>query len=126
MLFARHCIREATMIRDQALALALALPAAADHPHFDRVAVKAGKGRIFATFGQAGDMNVKLTPDEQALFAESAPGAVAPIAGGWGRQGWTRIELAVADEPLVRSVLNAAWRGAAPKTLLAAPAAPLT
>ncbi len=114
------------MNRDQALALALALPAAADHPHFDRVAVKAGKGRIFATFGRAGDMNVKLTPDEQALFAESAPGAFAPIAGGWGRQGWTRVDLAGADEPLVRSVLNAAWRGAAPKTLLAAHAALLT
>ncbi len=108
------------MNREEALALALALPEAADHPHFDRTAVKAGKGRIFATFGRAGDMNVKLTPDEQALFAESAPAAVAPIAGGWGRQGWTRVELGSADEALVRSVLNAAWRGAAPKTLLAA------
>jgi hypothetical protein len=108
------------MNRDQALALALALPEAADHPHFDRTAVRAGKGRIFATFGRAGDMNVKLTPDEQALFTESAAEAVAPIGGGWGRQGWTRVELAKADEPLVRSVLNAAWCGAAPKKLLAA------
>jgi hypothetical protein len=108
------------MTRDDTLALALALPEAADHPHFDRTAVKAGKGRIFATFGRTGDMNVKLTPDEQALFTQSAPEAVAPISGGWGRQGWTQVALDKADEPLVRSVLTAAWRGAAPKKLLAA------
>jgi hypothetical protein len=107
------------MTRDAALALALALPGTADHPHFDRTAVKVLKGRIFATFGRAGDMNVKLTPDEQEMFAEGGSGAVAPIAGGWGRQGWTRIELAGADEGLVRSLLLASWRGAAPKALLA-------
>lgn len=108
------------MTRDEALEIALALPGAADHPHVDRVAVRAGKGRIFATFGAAGDMNVRLTADEQTLFAESAPGVVGAVAGGWGRQGWTRVELAAADAALVRSLLDAAWRGAAPKRLLAA------
>lgn len=108
------------MTRDQALALALTLPEAAAHPHFDRTAVRAGKGRIFATFGAAGDMNVKLAADEQALFVESGSGAVAAVAGGWGRQGWTRVELAAADRPLVASILNAAWRGAAPAKLRAA------
>ncbi|WP_439572916.1 MmcQ/YjbR family DNA-binding protein [Phreatobacter sp.] len=108
------------MTRDEALSLALGLPEAASHPHFDRTAVKAGKGRIFATFGTGGDMNVKLGPDEQALFVESGGGAVRPVAGGWGRQGWTRVELSAADRALVLSILNAAWRGAAPPKLLAA------
>ena len=58
------------MTRDEALSLALGLPEAAAHPHFDRTAVRAGKGRIFATFGAGGDMNVKLGPDEQALFVD--------------------------------------------------------
>jgi hypothetical protein len=108
------------MTRDDALALALALPETLAAPHFDRTAVKVAKGRIFATFGAAGDMNVKLTPDEQEMFVETGAGAVSAIAGGWGRQGWTRVELARADRPLVLSLLNAAWRGAAPPKLLAA------
>lgn len=108
------------MTRDDALALALALPETEAAPHFDRTAVKVLKGRIFATFGKAGDLNVKLAPDEQEMFVESGGGTVAAIAGGWGRQGWTRVELARADGPLVRSLLLAAWRGAAPKKLLAA------
>lgn len=108
------------MTHDDALACALAMPEAVAHPHFDRTAVRAGKGRIFATFGRSGDMNVRLTPDEQALFAESAADAVAPLAGGWGRQGWTSVSLGAADRALVMSILAAAWRGAAPKTLLSA------
>lgn len=108
------------MTRDDTLMLALGLPETLAAPHFDRTAVKVTKGRIFATFGAAGDMNVKLTPDEQEMFAESAPGVVAAISGGWGRQGWTRVELKAADQPLILSLLAAAWRGAAPAKLLAA------
>ncbi|MGU9979516.1 MmcQ/YjbR family DNA-binding protein [Phreatobacter sp. HK31-P] len=108
------------MTHDDAFACALAMPEAAAHPHFDRTAVRAGKGRIFATFGATGDMNVRLTPDEQAFFIESAPAIVAPVAGGWGRQGWTTVSLRAADKALVMSILTAAWRGAASKKLLAA------
>lgn len=108
------------MTREEALSLALALPEAAAHPHFDRVAVKVAKGRILATFGRDGDMNVKLARDEQALFVDSAPGAVCAVAGGWGRMGWTRVVLADADRPLVLSLLHAGWRNAAPRRLLAA------
>jgi hypothetical protein len=108
------------MTRDEALALALDLPETAAAPHFDRTAVKVAKGRIFATFGAAGDMNVKLTRDEQEMFVESAPGIVSAIAGGWGRQGWTRVELKGGHRPLVLSLLRAAWQGAAPAKLLAA------
>jgi len=108
------------MTRDDALTLALGLPETLPAPHFDRTAVRIAKGRIFATFGAARDMNVKLTPDEQEMFAGSAPGVVSAIPGGWGRQGWTRVDLTDADEPLVLSLLAAAWRGAAPAKLLAA------
>lgn len=104
------------MTRDEALGHALALPDALAQAHFDRMAVRAGKGRIFATVGTA-DVNLRLTPDEQALFVDSAPVLVAPVAGGWGRQGWTRLALDGADEALLHSLLAAAWRGAAPAKL---------
>jgi hypothetical protein len=112
------------MTRDDVLAMALALPETEAAPHFDRTAVKVHKGRIFATFGAAGDMNVKLTPDEQAIYVESASEAVSVIAGGWGRMGWTRVALAEADRALLLSILHAGWRNAAPKKLLAAYSTP--
>lgn len=110
------------MTRKEALALALALPETASHPHVDRIAVKVAKGRILATFGAAGDMNVKLTPHDQEMAAESAPEAVSAIPGGWGCMGWARVDLARTDRALVLSLLCAAWRNAAPRKLLAAQA----
>ena len=103
------------MNSDDALSLALTLPETEAAPHFDRTAVKVRKGRVLATFGAGGDMNVKLSPDEQALYVESAPETVAVISGGWGRMGWTRVALAQADRDLVLSILHAGWRNAAPK-----------
>ena len=108
------------MNSDEALSLALTLPETKSAPHFDRTAVKVLKGRILATFGAGGDMNVKLSLDEQALYVESAPEAVSVISGGWGRMGWTQVKLVKADAPLVRSILAAAWRNAAPKKPLTA------
>lgn len=101
---------------EDALAIALAMPQAASQPHFDRLAVKVEKGRIFATFKvAAASLNVMLSPDDQALFCESAPGIVAPLAGGWGRMGFVSVDVAAADEALVRSILAAAHRRAQPK-----------
>ncbi len=100
---------------DQALRLALTLPETEAAPHMDRTAVRVRKGRIFATL--AADrlsMNVKLTPDEQALYVEAIGGALAPVANAWGRQGWTTMTLGLIDETTATAVLTTAWRGAAP------------
>src|SRR2546430_15116801 len=35
---------------------------------------------------------VKLTPEQQELFARARPAAFAPVKGGWGRGGATRSE----------------------------------
>lgn len=104
------------MTREDALQLALGLPDTVAAPHFDRTAVKVAKGRIFATLSADGhDMNVKLTPDEQPIYVDSAPDLVSAIPNAWGRQGWTQLKLGAADRPLVEALLTAAWRGAAPR-----------
>ena len=104
------------MTRDEALQLALGLPDTTAAPHFDRTAVKVTKGRIFATLSADGhDMNVKLTPDEQPIYVDSAPDLLGAIPNAWGRQGWTQLKLAAADRNLVEALLTAAWRGAAPQ-----------
>jgi hypothetical protein len=107
------------MTADDFRALALALPEAAEDEHMGHPDFRV-RGKIFATLGPDGDWGmVKLTPDQQRLFVRTSPAAFAPVDGGWGRRGATRVTLAVADEPTVRQALTAAWRNTAPKRLAA-------
>jgi YjbR len=74
------------------------------HPDF-RV-----NGRIFATLDAKEEWGVvMLTPEEQLEFMRSTKKVFVPAAGAWGRQGCTRIHLADADEPTVRSAVITAW-----------------
>ena len=88
--------------------IALALPGAAEYPHFDRRAFKA---RItFATLAPDGlTANIKFAPDEQALKCAVAPDAFAALENAWGRQGWTRATLAALSEPELEAALK--WPG---------------
>jgi hypothetical protein len=88
-------------------AIAMSFDGAESRPHVDRVAVRA---RImFASFTTDGDgSNVNLTLDEQADFCARCPG-FAPLDNGWGRRGWTAIDLTAAQEPDVRDALAAAY-----------------
>jgi hypothetical protein len=100
--------------------LALSLPEAAESSHFDvpdfRVA-----GKIFATAGRIDGKSVlKLTPDQQQMLCEAEPDMFEPVAGGWGRKGWTNLVLAKADAQTAKSALWMAWRNTAPKKLLKA------
>ena len=95
--------------------LALALPAASEAPHFHRLAFRTPR-RIFATLdAAAGDLNLMFDPELRDFYGEQAPEAFAPVAGGWGRKGATRCDLAAVDEPTLISALTAAHRLAAPK-----------
>jgi len=100
-------------------AVALEFPGAIEGGHFDVVDFRAG-GRIFATLRQAdGRAVVKLTPDQQRLLAETMPGFLAPVPGGWGLKGWSRLDLAAVSAADARHVLEIAWRNVAPKRLKA-------
>lgn len=98
-------------------ALALAFPGAAESSHFDVADFRVGR-TIFATLREAEDRAVvKLTPDQQRLLMETMPGLLAPVPGGWGLKGWSRLDLRLAREGDVRHVLETAWRNVAPKKL---------
>jgi len=100
-------------------ALALELPEAVESAHMGHPDFRV-RGKIFATLGpkEAWGM-VMLTPEQQERIQELVPEAFAPTAGGWGKRGCTRVELAAARTPAVRMALAAAWRNKAPKTLAA-------
>ncbi len=100
---------------ERARALALALPAASEAPHFHRLAFRTPR-KMFATLdAQAGDLNLMFDPDLRDFYCEQAPYAFAPVAGGWGRMGATRCDLQAVDEPTLISALQAAHQLAAPK-----------
>jgi hypothetical protein len=94
--------------------IALSLDGTTEAPHFDRAAFKVR--RIYVTLAaDEKTANFKFTPDEQEFKCLLAPKAFQPVAGGWGRQGWTTAtlsEMSVAD---LRQALDMAWRHAMPK-----------
>ncbi len=105
------------MTEAHARTLALALPEAASHAHFDREAFRAGKGRVFMTLGR-GSANLKLVPDQAAMLIEAEPQVFVSL-GGWTRQGYVGVKLDAIDRDRFEVLLRMAWRHAAPKRLAA-------
>jgi hypothetical protein len=90
--------------------MALGLEGAIEGAHMSHPDFRIG-GRIFASIRQ--DLltaTVRLTPEDQGRFIADAPDTFSPEAGAWGRDGWTRIALAAADEDAVGEALTLAWR----------------
>lgn len=88
--------------------LALAQENASSYPHFDKIAFRTPR-RTFATLALNGsDLNFVVDLEQQAHFCKLAPHAIAPVAGGWGRMGWTRCDLKLIDAATFKAVLTAA------------------
>ncbi|MBX3507812.1 MAG: MmcQ/YjbR family DNA-binding protein [Parvibaculum sp.] len=108
------------MTADQARKIALSLPEAEEKSHFDRPDFRV-RNKIFASLHAAEKrMVVKLGPEEQAMLVESEPKVFAPVPGGWGRKGWTQVNLSAANAAILREAVTRGWRNAAPKTLVKA------
>ena len=91
--------------------IALSLEAVEEYSHAGLPAFRAG-GRKFASLAaQAeGYGNLMLTPEQQAVFVEEAPGIFLPIPGGFGKMGHTHIRLAAAGEDVLTGALRTAWK----------------
>jgi hypothetical protein len=97
------------MTGDDFRRIALALEGAIEKAHMGHPDFRVN-GRIFATLDAKEEWGVvMLTPEEQREFMRSAKKVFVPAAGAWGRQGCTRIHLADADGPTVRSAVLNAW-----------------
>jgi hypothetical protein len=92
-------------------ALALSLPQATEHPHFDRAAFKART--IFATLG-GGTVNFMLVPEQAAMLLEADPETFVHL-GGWTKHGAVGARLDRIDADRLEMLLRDAWRKAAPK-----------
>ena len=93
--------------------IALSLSGTSEAPHFDRAAFKVK--RIYVTLAADGvSANFKFTAEEQEFKCMLAPRAFQPVAGGWGRQGWTTATLSELSLQELQQALEMAWQHAAP------------
>ena len=76
-------------------------------------------GKIFATLGSPDEAwgMASLMPEQQSDFMTLAPEAFKPAAGAWGRGGSTLVRLEAVTEELLETVLAAAWRKRALRSL---------
>jgi hypothetical protein len=95
---------------------ALELPQAEEKSHFEHPDFRV-KNKIFGSLPDETRGVVKLTPDQQQMLTEAEPKIFSPVKGGWGRQGWTNVHLAFADEAALKSALRMSWLNVAPATL---------
>jgi hypothetical protein len=102
--------------RDRFSKLALGLADATSAPHFDRLAFRTPR-KIFATLAADGrSANLLLDAELQAAVTEARPDSFAPVPGGWGRMGYTTVDLtSVAEVDLVRALGEAHALASQPK-----------
>jgi hypothetical protein len=93
--------------------LALAMPEAEEKSHFGNADFRV-RNKIFMSLPEPARAVVKLTPEQQEILAGAEPKIFVPVKGGWGRQGWTSVMLAEADETMLRSAILQGWRNVAP------------
>src|SRR6478736_2307009 len=95
---------------EDAKAIALSFPGTDEHPHFNRIAFRVKK-KIFATLSfEDKTLNLKFTPAEQFIFCPPGSDVIFAIPNGWGRQGWTTINLCKASKKIVTDALKEAYR----------------
>lgn len=96
---------------------ALSFEEAYEEPHFEKSSFRVRK-KIFATLNTSKRQAViKLSPLDQSVFCSYDPAIIYPVTGGWGKQGWTTIELDLIRKDLLLDALTTAYRQVAPKKL---------
>ena len=96
---------------------ALSFPETDEHPHFDRRAFRVKK-KIFATLSEKDHtLSLKLTLVDQSVFCAFDPSVIYPVPGGWGRMGFTMVNLKKVRKTMFKDALTTAYCITAPHKL---------
>lgn len=72
--------------------------------------------RIYAVLAADGlSANFKFTPEEQRYRCSIAGDTFSPVAGGWGKKGWTSARFDRLSEDELTDALLTAWQHARPR-----------
>ena len=110
------------MTHDDIRAIALSLPEAQEHPHFDRASFRV-RGKIFATLPPPKDGRDLVVLKLPVLVKESlqqTDAAAIVSLGNWDKGGWTQLDIGRMDGAKLADLIRLAWRQVAPKKLIAA------
>ncbi len=99
--------------------LALSLPEAEEKSHFEKPDFRV-KNKVFAVLhNDKSTMVVKLSVIDQSVFCAFDKTVIYPVPGGWGRKGWTMINLKKVKRSMLLDALTTAWKTVAPSKLVA-------
>jgi predicted DNA-binding protein (MmcQ/YjbR family) len=97
--------------------LALSFEETVEEPHWEKPSFRVRK-KIFATLRENDKQAiVKLNSIDQSVFCSYDKDVIYPVPGGWGKQGWTIIELRKVSTSLCKDALTTAYCTVAPKKL---------
>jgi hypothetical protein len=97
---------------------ALALPEVEEKSHFEKPDFRV-KNKVFAVIHT--DTNravVKLNVADQSVFCSFDETIIYPIPGGWGKKGWTFINLKKVKKNMFLDALATAWKTVAPAKMV--------
>ncbi|MEI2737889.1 MAG: MmcQ/YjbR family DNA-binding protein [Chitinophagaceae bacterium] len=96
---------------------ALSFPETDEHPHFERKAFRVKK-KIFATLSEKDmTLSLKLTLHDQSVFCSFDKSVIYPVPGGWGRMGFTFVNLKKVKKAMFKDALTVAYCNSAPSKL---------
>jgi len=88
---------------------ALSFPRSEEQPHFEKSSFRVKK-KIFATLDEKNMVAVvKLSPIDQSAFCAFDHSVIYPVPGGWGKQGWTAINLKKVKKNTLMDALGCAF-----------------
>lgn len=89
--------------------LALSYPDATEQPHFKKASFRIKK-KIFVTLSEADKKAaLKFNDIDQSVFCSFDKSVIYPVPGGWGRQGWTIVELSKVKPTMLKDALTVAY-----------------
>ncbi len=97
--------------------LILSLPEVEEKSHFEKPDFRI-KNKVFAVLHiDKSSVVVKFNLTDQSVFCAFDPQVIYPIPGGWGRRGWTVINLKKVKKSMLKDALTTSWKTVAPPTL---------
>ena len=78
-------------------------------PHFEKTSFRINK-KIFATLHATHQSAcLKLSPADQSVYCQVAPGTAYPVNNKWGKQGWTMVNLEDIKINILEEVVTKAY-----------------
>jgi predicted DNA-binding protein (MmcQ/YjbR family) len=94
--------------------MALSFEGAVEMPHFGKPSFRVNQ-KIFATLDEKmAKAVIKLTAVEQSVFCGYDHTIMHPVNGGWGKQGWTSIQLETVSREILLDALTTSYCNVAP------------